>query len=163
MSRLAGRLLLAYNMYPIPMWTKPSCTLSTCRRVSKKSVKLQYIFPSWIVNRAIHVSLSTMSSASLDLQIDFPRVVSASSPAMIAAQNNAKERIKYLFSTGEASPMDIDERGTGLLFVRIKMERFPRKSLMTLKQLAIVVGAWDVAEFLANFRTDMPHCGMNEV
>ena len=82
---------------------------------------------------------------------------------MIAAQNNAKERIKYLFSTGEASPMDIDERGTGLLFVRIKMERFPRKSLMTLKQLAIVVGAWDVAEFLANFRTDMPHCGMNEV
>lgn len=116
MSGLIGRLVLSYNT--VPLWGKPSCTLRTCQRMPKKSAKINYIFPSWLLKRALHISLSAANAASLGLQIDFPRIVPyRNSNVFCVVENNSLAGLKFLFVTGAGSPADVSEEGYSLLSV----------------------------------------------
>lgn len=118
LSGLIGRFMLSYNT--VPIWGKPACTLRTCRRISKTPARLNYAFPSWMLKRAVHLSLSAANTASLGIQIDFPRIVPFESVAYWAIGDGSLAKLRYIFSIGSASPMDIDEEGYGLLLVSMK-------------------------------------------
>lgn len=117
LSGLIGRFMLSYNT--VPIWGKPACTLRTCRRISKTPARLNYAFPSWMLKRAVHLSFSAANTASLGIQIDFPRIVPVESPAYWAIGDGSLAKLRYIFSIGSASPMDIDEEGRSLLHVGV--------------------------------------------
>lgn len=117
LSGLIGRFMLSYKT--VPIWGKPACTLHTCRRISKTSARLNYTFPSWMLKRAIHLSLSAVNTASLGIQIDFPRIVPFESAVYWAIKEKSLVKLQYVFSIGDASPMDIDEEGYSLLLVGV--------------------------------------------
>lgn len=118
LSGLIGRFMLSYNT--VPIWGKPACTLRTCRRISKTPARLNYAFPSWMLKRAVHLSFSAANTASLGIQIDFPRIVPFESAAYWTISGKSLVKLQYMFSIGSASPMDIDEEGYSLLLVSMK-------------------------------------------
>ncbi|KAK7755954.1 hypothetical protein SLS62_001896 [Diatrype stigma] len=134
-SNLVGRLVLSYNT--VPIWGKPSCTLRTCRRVPKKSAKINYTFPSWVLKRAVHISLSAANTRSLGLQIDFPRIIPSNSKVIFAIRDGLLVTLLFFIDAGMASLIDVDENGVSLLTI------------------SILSGKWDLVEFLFSQGADV--------
>lgn len=131
LSGLIGRFMLSYNT--VPIWGKPACTLRTCRRISKTPARLNYAFPSWMLKRAVHLSFSAANTASLGIQIDFPRIVPFQSAVYQVIIDGSLTKLRYMFSIGTASPMDIDEEGYSILLVSVKL----RKPLTTYPLISV--------------------------
>jgi hypothetical protein len=76
LSSLAGELLLSYN--GIPGWRPRTCDHPMCQRQSPSQVHLSYLFPRWILQRGLSVSLSwgtIAGSSGASLHYTVPRII----------------------------------------------------------------------------------------
>lgn len=118
-SSIVGQFLVSYNSYPV--WFPRVCSHPSCLNHSQSSIRLNYIFPQWMVRRAVSFSISWTSSlagqgASMHLKV--PRVIPESHDVWAAISNNNISRLQYLFAQKEVLPTDISQRGESLLLVQ---------------------------------------------
>ncbi|KAK0639490.1 hypothetical protein B0T16DRAFT_497573 [Cercophora newfieldiana] len=112
---ICGSLFFGYtstpslNMYP--------CNYLKCRRRAPTSLELVYVFPSWMVSRAVQFSMMWSSlqqpTASMNLQVS--NVIPLSSPILGDIIIGDEERVRNSFSQRTASPFDVDPHGRTLL------------------------------------------------
>lgn len=115
-ERVFGTLFCTYTGMPISVAS--SCTEETCEG-GDTSFQLTYFFPSWLVSRAIilSVSLNELSGRGAAICISVPRLIPDTSAVWAAVSSGELDPLKCLFKQGLASPFDIDSEGRTLLRV----------------------------------------------
>ena len=72
--------------------------------------------PQWLSNRVWEINIAQRQNG-WDHKLRTYNVVSGDSPLFIACRRGDVEAVRQLFSSGQASPFDIDEHGQTALFV----------------------------------------------
>jgi hypothetical protein len=119
LSNVLGRLLIWYN--GIPYWRPRTCNHPKCQRKSPTQVRLNYLFPRWMLQKGIHVCLSwgsvTGSGASLYLSV--PRIIPDTHRAWSATDSNNLSWLQTMVRAENIFPTDVDPRGLSLLMVSL--------------------------------------------
>lgn len=118
LSRVVGKLFVSYNS--IPIWKPRSCNSQQCVRRTADRIQVNYMFPRWMLQTCISLSLSWNSGlfhgASSHLSMprfnpDWKNVVAVIQTGDIMAVRRFLDIQKILLT-------DIDENGTILLVRR---------------------------------------------
>jgi hypothetical protein len=118
LSSLVGKLLLWYN--GIPGLRPRTCDHPMCRRRSPSQVHLSYLFPRWMLQRGLSVSLSWGSiagSSGASLHYTVPRIIADDHPVWNAIAMDKKDWLQNKLAAKEVLPTDIDCDGQSLLMV----------------------------------------------
>ncbi|KAK4223789.1 ankyrin repeat-containing domain protein [Podospora fimiseda] len=104
MARILGQFFLSYTCLPI--WSSPSCSYVHCENneiVRSESATLQYVFPAWLVRRAVSISASwgSLAGHGAKLQIRIPRVLPNSHDIWQIIGNDSVPQLQWLLSTGQ--------------------------------------------------------------
>lgn len=108
-----GNLFVGYSGLPL---ITPKCNERSCRRRSAPLIDINYYFPTWFFARAVAMSV-TISSFGISQSIRMPRMLDWSSPLWQYARIDELSGVQTLFSSGRASPFDINAYGRSALHV----------------------------------------------
>lgn len=122
---ILGRFLLDYNC--IPVWdprpcNDPRCVNGTTRTSSHPAyLKLVYLFPAWLLRRALHVNMSwaSLTGEGAALHIRVPRVLPNSHQVFWAIDNQRFDIVRANLMSSKALPGDVNEFGQSLLYTSI--------------------------------------------
>ncbi|KAK0620596.1 tryptophan synthase beta subunit-like PLP-dependent enzyme [Immersiella caudata] len=114
-TQVVGRLFLAYNTAPV--FHRRPCDHPGCRNQSMRSAQLRYSFPTWLLRRALYMSLScdSLTGAGASLHLRVPRIIPESHNVWAAIRDSDLARLQSLMSRKDAFPTDIDKHGVSLL------------------------------------------------
>lgn len=120
-----GSLFLQYNSLPIV--DTRACDNKYCHRLSTKSVRLRYVFPQWLMARAVYLAVSwhSLTGSGSDIHIHVPRVLQKSD-AIYAIEYNDFGWLKKAIAMKEILPTDITKGGITLLHVCVDNEILSR-------------------------------------
>ena len=83
------------------------CDLVSCGRQQRKLVTLVYIFPQWLLKRALSIMFCYSRSGGVAASLRTLRPRSESDMVWVYIDNGDVGRLKALFDRGEASPFDV--------------------------------------------------------
>lgn len=83
------------------------CSERLCQRQTIPSVKLDYFFPKWMLDRVLQFALRLSYMQGPELILRMPRVVPDNAPLMFLAVQGRIGEIQSLFAQGLASPFDV--------------------------------------------------------
>ena len=114
---VAGSLLIVHN---IMFLSRRRCDDAYCfGRREKQVADINYIFPKWICNRTITLSLTTSSIYGLEFTIRVAKMnPNTMSLYRTATVPGGLDHVKELLEEREISPYDVDENGDTMLHVR---------------------------------------------
>ena len=92
------------------------CTPS-CFQRSDPGIRVVYLFPAWLLARAMIVLMKYSLASGPEFIIRVPRIVSFQASIFQYAGEGDLCGIKRLFKYGLSSPFDVDPRGTSTLMV----------------------------------------------
>lgn len=123
-----GSLFLQYNSLPIV--DTRACDNKYCHRLSTKSVRLRYVFPQWLMARAVYLAVSwhSLTGSGSDIHIHVPRVLQKSD-AIYAIEYKDFGWLKKAIAMKEILPTDITDKGNSLLHVCVYNEILSRHSI----------------------------------
>ena len=105
LDRFIGTLFIGYLGIP---YVNAPCDDSDCAQRSGSDIRLAYIFPAWLLARALVILLKLLPAYGPELNIRIPRVVSNSSRLFSCATSGDVDSMKEMLNRGLASPMDVD-------------------------------------------------------
>ena len=125
LDNVLGSLSVGYYTSP---WAAPTCNSPSCRHRSKK---LTYVhaFPQWLWNRILLAHLAYSQSKGPELCFRMLRVRPTDSDIFrlfrgpIQTDETIMTGVKRLFDNGEASVLDVDEKGASVLRVRLHFSK----------------------------------------
>lgn len=120
-----GSLFLQYNS--LPVLDTRACDNIYCHQLSTKSVRLRYIFPRWLMARAVYLAVSwhSLTGSGSDMHIHVPRVLQ-NEDAVNAIRHRDFVWLKKAITTKEILPTDITKGGITLLHVCVDNEILSR-------------------------------------
>ena len=116
LSEVTGTLFIGYS--GSPLWTKSGCTAADCLASSVSQVCIQYLFPSWLLSRAISTALLINTYRNINASLIVRRIVPNSAEVIRLGMAEDIDGMRRLFSLGLASPNDSNYNGEGVLWVR---------------------------------------------
>ena len=105
LNRLFRILFIGY--LGIPHINKPYNN-SDCAQRSRPKIRLVYLFPVWLLARAIVSILKSSPASGPELTLRMPRVVSSTVRIFICAARGDIEGVKEILHRGLGSPIDIN-------------------------------------------------------
>ena len=123
---IIGKFLISYNSFAV--WNPRTCSHPSCLNHSATAIRLNYIFPQWIIHRALAFSISWSSGITghgATMYLNIPRVLPESHDVWKAIDNNNVSRLQYLLKQKEVTPTDVSERGENFLLVETISCSFP--------------------------------------
>lgn len=108
LTKVAGNMMLGYNGSII---FQQRCSVTACRKRSDRSPQISYYFPSWFVQRAITLSMTSTAFGTPTLNLKVRRVVSEMSELFRLSRFGDVQGVQTLFSAQEASPDDVNPIG----------------------------------------------------
>ena len=99
------------------------CVEYGCRCPTSPSGSIVYRFPNWFWDRLFTMTVSSSPVCGPEINIRFPRVASPSELFLFAMHGDLKG-VQNLFSKGTATPWDVNERGSSVLYVSLKLCTF---------------------------------------
>ena len=116
LNKFLGSLFVGYIGFP---YITPKCDDSHCRRRADSVTSITYVFPLWLLARALSIALKWSPHAGPELVIRVPPVVSNTSAIFSLAHKGDVEGVRMLLSARLGSPYDVDEsNGSTALMVR---------------------------------------------
>jgi hypothetical protein len=112
---ILGALSVGYTN--VPLITQP-CNQKMCRPRRGLSTSITYQFPRWLLMRAVSLIVSS-TNAGPELLLRTLRVLPPNAEIFRLVINGDLEGVKTMFSNGQASIHDIDDRRWSLLHVRL--------------------------------------------
>lgn len=124
-SRILGRLLLAWSV--APLCRTRACDHPKCKHNSPNIVRLTYVFPQWMSQRELALSLSwgSVVGTGADIHLAIPRVLSTAHISWRAIEQDDVPLLEGLISRKEITLTEVNEYGNSLLMV----SHFPRPRL----------------------------------
>ena len=116
-----GQLFLSYN--GVPTWNQSACDTKRCIQGSDMSVRLVYVFPSWLYGKALdfYLSWKSVTGQGASLHLRMPRAIPKTDSIFWAILENKVDVVQSRFSSREVLPTDIDDdMGMPLLAVSSK-------------------------------------------
>src|SRR5438045_1178660 len=86
---------------------RAACNERHCNRQSIPSIKINYFFPSWMLDRVFQFTFMISYMGGPELLLKCPRTVSDDAPVIFGAVQGNLEQIKTLFDNRLASPYDV--------------------------------------------------------
>lgn len=122
LTSILGSILISYH--GIPYWRPRTCNHPRCQRKSPTQVRLNYMFPRWMLRKGIHVSLSwgSVTGSGVSLHLTVPRIICGDHLVWRAI---ASGNLSWLQSKVEANEIfltDVDPDGESLLMVSIVID-----------------------------------------
>ena len=108
LEQFLGSLFVGYTGLPA---LGSACTESTCNRNLKPRISLSYYFPKWFLQRALSLVLYSRPELGPDLNLRTVRLIDRSADVFTYAVSGNVEGLKYLFTAGLASPIDVALNG----------------------------------------------------
>ena len=105
LDRFIGILFVGY--FGLPYVNEP-CDDTDCAQRSGFNIRLAYIFPTWLLTRALVFLLNYSPVRGPELNIRVPRIVSNNSRILTCAINGDVDGMREMPNHGLGSPMDID-------------------------------------------------------
>ena len=105
LERFIGTLFIGYLGIP---YVNAPCDDSDCAQRSGSDIRLAYIFPAWVLARALILSLKLLPAYGPELNVRMPRIVSNSSRLFRCATDGDVDSMREILNQGLASPMDVD-------------------------------------------------------
>jgi hypothetical protein len=113
MESILGKLFVGYT--GLPIFNNP-CDFRGCKHQHHPSATVEYWFPWWFVAMNMKLQFTHLPMAGPQFQLSTTRRVPDTSQSIIFAMQGNIEGLKYLFSSGLASPRDVsDSRGYSLM------------------------------------------------
>jgi len=110
---------LFFNYAGIPVFSATHCNYPECRKRETPAIQFTYFFPTWAVSRAILLTLSAddLTGTGASICIRMPRLTAHDALGWQLVRNGNLSAVQRMFSTGVASPFDVDTHGRSLLHV----------------------------------------------
>ncbi|KAK2007762.1 ankyrin [Colletotrichum eremochloae] len=124
MRSVFGTLFLQYNS--IPLLRPSGCDIRECRAGPSNSSRLVYLFPRWLLSRAVFIvtSWGSLTGARSSIHIHVPRLVPRDQ--MVSAVYNCDiEWIKRGITNLTVLPTDVDDDGNSLLMLSLREVNLP--------------------------------------
>lgn len=109
---LVGSFSLAYSGLP---WVTADCDQKSCRSRSVPSVAVTVQFPAWFWKRYLSTSFCYTSLRGPEVNLKIPRIVDWTSKLWGYGLRGNIQALQKIFSTGAASPWDIQPIGGSVL------------------------------------------------
>lgn len=124
LSRVVGNLFVSYNS--IPIWKPRSCNSRQCGRRTADRIQVDYMFPRWMLQTCISLSLSWNSGLNhgASLHLSIPRFNPAWNNASAMMRTGHTVALRRFLDLKKILLTDIDENGI-TLFVRRFSESLP--------------------------------------
>nr|KAK5447113.1 hypothetical protein LTR18_002692 [Exophiala xenobiotica] len=100
---LFGALSLKYS--GVSVWNHKCIT--QCHSQSIPTLRASYVFPPWLLERAVHFVLSVTRTGGIQIGLATPRTVPGDSPIFQCAIEGDLMGMQRLFGDGLASPFDV--------------------------------------------------------
>ena len=105
LDRFIGILFVGY--FGIPYVNK-ICDHANCAQRSGSDIRFVYIFPTWLLARALVFLLNYSPIRGPELTIRMPRIVSNSSRIFLYASSGNVDGMREILDRGLGSPIDVD-------------------------------------------------------
>ena len=99
------------------------CAEHSCKCPSNPAGSIVYRFPDWFWDRLFTLTMKCTPVCGPEINIKFPRVATPSKLFLVAMHGDTKG-VQHLFSEGTATPWDVNERGSSVLYVSHKLCTF---------------------------------------
>ena len=109
---LIGSFSLAYGGLP---WLTPNCDQKSCRSRSVPSVAVTFQFPPWMWKRYLSSSFTYTPVRGPDINFKLPRIVHWTNKLWGYGITGNVRGVQELYSSGMASPWDVNALGGSLL------------------------------------------------
>ena len=106
LNRFFGILFIGY--LGVPYINEP-CDDADCAQRSESDIRLVYLFPAWLLARALVLLFKTSPARGPELNIHLPRIISNSSRIFIYAVEGDINGMRDILNRGLGSPMDVDK------------------------------------------------------
>lgn len=118
LSGILGRLLLAWNA--ATLWRNRTCDHPKCKHSSAKVVRLTYVFPRWMLHRALAASLSWggITGAGADLRLAIPYVIGRDHIAWLVIADNDVPWLQREIARTRMTLTEVFDNGESLLMVK---------------------------------------------
>jgi hypothetical protein len=113
---ILGSLFIGYTGFPN---FTPACNEAKCTKRSCPKAEIIYYFPVWLLARVVSLTVLFSGARGPELNLKMPRMVGWTSPLWRSAQANELSTVQNLFSSGMASPFDVNAYGQSALHVSI--------------------------------------------
>ena len=116
LDSVVGRLFLGYSGLP---YLLQKCDTEACQKLPTKIAYLKYVFPSWLLEQALQMTVLLSKSRGPELVIRLVRVRPQSSSIFIMnmAEGDYVGLLSKLLQKGKASVLDVDSYGKSGLYV----------------------------------------------
>jgi len=131
-TTLIGRLYMSYG--GTPWTTAPPCDSPTCQSGGRSSIQLNYIFPAWLLQRAIAVSTSWDRRSRISIHIHFPSIIPDTHYIWRYIEFRDLPAVKRLLESKEVHPGDKGEDGDSLLLASVSAD-----SLGTCLEMLLII------------------------
>jgi hypothetical protein len=128
---LFGALSLKYS--GVSVWNHKCIT--QCHSQSIPTLRASYVFPSWLMERAVHFVLSVSRMGGIQIGLATPRTVPGDSPIFQCAIEGDLMGMQRLFGDGLASPFDVAQ-STRRTVLHVSLSHLSGPILLTLLCLA---------------------------
>ena len=113
-----GALFIGYAGYPFQALQE--CTEACSTSKSSSEVYVYYVFPTWLLTRAVAFTIGKIPHGNINLNLSTRRVIPIGAEIFRLIKFNDVDNIKELLRLGLASPYDSDKSGISVLAVRKK-------------------------------------------
>ncbi|KAM0714778.1 hypothetical protein Q7P37_009242 [Cladosporium fusiforme] len=96
-----------------------NCDTKSCKGINQARVDCAIRLPSWLISRALLITVVCSQPRGPELQLRTLRIRSASDPVFTLAVQGDIEKLKDLFAAGEASVIDVNERHESALLLAV--------------------------------------------
>lgn len=118
-TTLIGRLYMSYGGTP---WTRaPSCDSPTCLSSGRSSIQLNYVFPAWLLRRALAISTYWDYVSGISVHIHLPSIIPDSHAIWGYIYHGDLPAVKRLISNKDVHPSDKGEIGDSLLMASVSL------------------------------------------
>ena len=113
---ILGCLFLGYSGTP---YASQKCDVKTCQKIPVAMASLKYVFPFWLLERTMYMTILLSQTKGLELIIRCVHVRPIDSGIFQANMNTSgtSEILKSMLKRGEASALDVENAGRSGLWV----------------------------------------------
>ena len=118
LKQVVGILFVGYSGSPIRMGSPQRCTEAKCLSRIAFQTNVSYIFPSWLLAKALILGLTAQSVGEISISLKVQRIVPNGSEVFRLTSSNDVDGLKNMFRKGLASPHDVALGNQDTLTVR---------------------------------------------
>ena len=114
LGNMLGSLFFGYT--GLPQYLN-RCNVKTCQRSSSTALYVQYIFPSWLMRCILLTKIAFSQNKGPELLLRCLRIRPGDARIFDAAATLQTDHIRQMLTSGEASVLDVNDRGRSPLHV----------------------------------------------